>query len=111
MDAPRDEDNEALAAGLPDSLRAPLARYRAEPSDARLHELVAAALSDFSIDAPPSSLSDETNFVEDLGLDSLAVTEFVFFFEDAFDLRISNEQLAEMRTIGALKSFLKSRLA
>lgn len=109
MDGPRDKDEEALA-DLPESLRASLERFRATRSDESLHALVAAALSDFSPEARAAELRDDTNFIEDLGLDSLSITEFVFFFEDAFDIRIANEQLAELRTVGALKDFLKSRL-
>ena len=59
------------------------------------------------LDVSKDQIKDETNFVDDLGADSLDIAELVMEFEDAFDLNIpENEQ--GIRTIGdAIKYILE----
>ena len=59
------------------------------------------------LDVSKDQIKDETNFVDDLGADSLDIAELVMEFEDAFDLNIpENEQ--SIRTIGdAVKYILE----
>lgn len=47
-------------------------------------------------------LSDDTNIVEDLGLDSVAVMDFVMEIEDRLDVSIPLDRIAEVKTIGDL---------
>lgn len=96
---------------LPDSLREPLATYLSSRSDESLDSLVRAALSDFSDEEIPEDLPESANLMQDLGFDSLTITEFVFFFEDTFDLKITNEDLIGIRTVGDMKRFLGERLS
>jgi len=95
---------------LPESLQGPLLRFVESQSEKDLSTLIHAALSDFSGQALPSELPEDANFIQDLGLDSLAITEFVFFFEDVFNLKISNDDLASLGTVGALKGYLLEKL-
>ena len=95
---------------LPESLQVLLKRYADTGADSDLGNVVLAVLSDLGASAAADEVSDETNFIEDLGLDSLAIAEFVFFFEDVFQLKITNEELPGMRTLGELKAFLKAKL-
>ena len=44
----------------------------------------------------------ETRIVGDLGLDSVAVLDFIQDVEDRFDLSIPLERMAEVQTIGEL---------
>lgn len=53
---------------------------------------------------------DESRLVEELGFDSLATVETVFFFEDLFEISILNEEIAELRTIGDLRRFLRGKI-
>ncbi|WP_252181144.1 acyl carrier protein [Azospirillum sp. B4] len=50
----------------------------------------------------PIELSDDTNITEGLGLDSVAVMDFVMEIEDAFDISIPLDRIAEVKTIGDL---------
>ena len=47
-------------------------------------------------------LSDETHIIEDLGLDSVAVMDFVMEIEDRLDISVPLDQIAEVETLGDL---------
>ena len=103
------EKNEAIQE-LPAELQEVLRRYDISRTDNDLDEVVFAVLRDLKPSLLFANISDETNFIGDLGLDSLAIAEFVFFFEDVFSIRITNKELSEMKSLGELKSFLKEKL-
>lgn len=50
----------------------------------------------------PVELSDQVNIVEDLGLDSVAVMDFVMEIEDLFDISVPLDRIAEVETLGDL---------
>jgi 3-hydroxyacyl-[acyl-carrier-protein] dehydratase len=56
-------------------------------------------------------LPDGTRLIEDLGFDSLATIETVFFFEDLFQISVSNDEIMTVRTVGDLRRFLQGKLA
>ena len=47
-------------------------------------------------------LASDTNFVSDLGLESIQVLEFVMEVEEHFDIAIDMESLSDVHTIGEL---------
>jgi acyl carrier protein len=47
-------------------------------------------------------LSDQTNIVNDLGLDSVAVMDFVMEIEDRLDISVPLDRIAEIETLGDL---------
>jgi acyl carrier protein len=53
----------------------------------------------------------ECRLVEDLGFDSLAVAEIVFFFEDLFKISIPTQEVLELRTVQDLHGFVERKLA
>ena len=57
------------------------------------------------LDIPAESITAETNIVEDLGADSLDVVELVMSVEDEFGLSISDEDAAELTTVGKLVEY------
>ncbi len=104
------ESNEAIQE-LPAELQEALKCYDNSRTDSDLDAVIFAVLKDLGPNSISAEISDETNFIKDLGLDSLAITEFVFFFEDVFRIRITNEELSEMNSLGELKAFLKGKLS
>lgn len=58
----------------------------------------------------PAVLTDALRLKEDLGLDSLALTEMAFKLDDVFGISIETRDVFGLETVGDLKSFLKHRL-
>ena len=50
----------------------------------------------------PMELSDQTNIVRDLGLDSVADMDFVMEIEDRLDISVPLDRIAEVEKIGDL---------
>jgi acyl carrier protein len=53
------------------------------------------------------TISDNTNIVQDLGLDSLGVMNFCMALEDKFNISIPLDRIAEVRTIGDLERIVQ----
>ncbi len=47
-------------------------------------------------------ISDDTNIARDLGLDSLAIMNFIMALEDEYDISISLDRVAQVETVGDL---------
>jgi len=56
------------------------------------------------------SNADALHVAEDLGIDSLTMVDVVMHVEEALDITIDNEELADLRTIGDVKTFVKCKL-
>lgn len=54
----------------------------------------------------PESVGPDSNFIRDLGADSLDVVELVVAVEQYYKLEISNEDAENMRTAGAICAYL-----
>ncbi len=55
--------------------------------------------------------TDETRLVDDLGLDSLTLLELVLDIESVLQLRIKNDELKSIRTVGQMKQLLEDKIA
>lgn len=51
------------------------------------------------LDVDPESIKPESAFVDDLGADSLDLTELIMAMEDEFDLEIDDEEAQNLRTV------------
>ncbi len=57
-----------------------------------------------------STLSFETNFQNDLGLNSMRLVESIVEVEEMFDVEIPDRKLPQLTTIGKLVDFLNEKL-
>ncbi len=64
--------------------------------EAQILELLARRLP------PGVNVSAETHIVGGLGLDSVAILDFIMDIEDRFDISIPLDRIAEVQTIGEL---------
>ena len=55
------------------------------------------------------SITEDTNIVDDLGADSLDIVELIMSMEDEFGLSISDEEAAELTTVGKLIDYVEAR--
>ncbi|WP_338868410.1 acyl carrier protein [Spirosoma sp. SC4-14] len=53
-----------------------------------------------------TALTDQANFIRDLGLDSLDVTDLLIRVETTFGIRIPDEDWFSLQTVGQLKNYL-----
>ncbi len=68
-------------------------------------ELIADHLAD-ELDVEPSAIGEQTRFKEDLEADSLDLYTLVQELEDSYGVRISDEQAAEITTVGQAVDFV-----
>jgi acyl carrier protein len=58
---------------------------------------------------PREKVKRETDFVNDLGADSLDTVELVMSFEDEFEITIPDEDAEKIRTVGAAIDYITSK--
>ena len=60
----------------------------------------------FEID--PENITLDTNLIDDLGADSLDVVELIMSLEDEFGVSISDEDAAQLYTVGRIVDYLEN---
>jgi len=99
---------------LPAPARAAFEQFQAGGDPAALDPVVLAILADFSprrSAVPLAELPGATKLIDDLGFDSLAITEVVFAAEDLFRISITNEEIVQVRTLDDLRGFIQIKVA
>lgn len=61
------------------------------------------------LDVDKANIKEESQFIDDLGADSLAIVELVLAFEEQFEIDIPDEDTEKIRTVGDAVSYIKSR--
>ena len=56
-------------------------------------------------------VTDEANFIDDLGADSLDTVELVMAFEEEFGSEISDSEAEKILTVGVAIKFIESKAA
>lgn len=69
-------------------------------------ERIKRVLSEFT-EVSKENMTEESDLVADLGLDSLDVVNIAVAFEDEFDIEIPDRHIKELTTIGAIKEYLE----
>ena len=58
------------------------------------------------LEIEPEDIHDETRVVDDLGADSLDIVELIMTLEERYNIIITNDQAAELPTIGKIADFI-----
>ena len=58
-----------------------------------------------------SEVTNDANFINDLGADSLDTVELIMEFEKEFDIQIPDDKAEEIATVGNAVSFIDGALA
>ena len=62
------------------------------------------------LDLDPESITMESRLVEDLKADSLDVVELIMAFEDETGLTVPDEDVMELKTLGAICDYIEKRI-
>lgn len=73
-----------------------------------MEKIAALLAAQFEVDT--DSIKAETDFVEDLGADSLDVVDMLMSLEDEFDVEIPDEEIENIHTVGDLVSFIEEHM-
>ena len=61
------------------------------------------------LDVDIAQIKPESQFIDDLGADSLAIVELVLAFEEQFEIDIPDEDTEKIRTVGDAVTYISSR--
>jgi acyl carrier protein len=107
-------DQEEKIRHLPPVARAAFRRFQESGNLVELDPIICAILEDFVPRRPAKPLADQpgdARLIDDLGFDSLAITEVVFFTEDLFGISIANEEILQVRTLDDLRNFVRRKVS
>lgn len=108
--APLPDAAETLLKHFPDDVRSAYGRLRETGDPTAADTLVLAIVADHMPRAE-AELADAASLVEDLGFDSVAIAEMVFFIEDLLQVSVSNAEILRVRTVHDLRAFVRAKLA
>jgi acyl carrier protein len=61
------------------------------------------------LDVDKAQIKEESQFIDDLGADSLAIVELVLAFEEQFEIDIPDEDTEKIRTVGDAVKYIENR--
>ena len=61
------------------------------------------------LDVDVAQIKPESQFIDDLGADSLAIVELVLAFEEQFEIDIRDEDTEKIRTVGDAITYISAR--
>ena len=54
-----------------------------------------------------ADITEDTNFKDDLGVDSLDLLELVMAFEEEYNIELNPEELEDIQTVGDVMEFIR----
>ena len=99
--------------GFPARAVAAVLALKQEPSDEQLLKAVPVTLAFYfpcGVSTDLTTQPPSARLREDLGVDSLTFAEAAFKMEELFRVRIENAELAEIKTLGEMRVFVKAKL-
>ena len=62
------------------------------------------------LEVEEDTINADTDIQDDLGADSLDVVDMVMSLEDEFEIEVPDEDIENLRTVGALVSYIEARV-
>ncbi|MDO4749195.1 MAG: acyl carrier protein [Eubacteriales bacterium] len=62
------------------------------------------------LEVEEDTITADTDIQDDLGADSLDVVDMVMSLEDEFEIEVPDEDIENLRTVGALVSYIEARV-
>lgn len=78
-------------------------------SDAILEKITGIIADQLDVDA--EAVSPEKSFTDDLGADSLAIVELVLALEEEFGIKIPDDKVDSIKTVGDAVEYIKQNRA
>ena len=63
------------------------------------------------LDVKPEDVAENKTFTDDLGADSLAIVELVLALEEKFDVKIPDDEVDKIKTVGDAVSYITTHAA
>lgn len=60
------------------------------------------------LDVKPEDIEESKTFTDDLGADSLAIVELVLALEERFDVKIPDDEVDKIKTVGDAVNYIKT---
>lgn len=60
------------------------------------------------LDVKPEDVSESKTFTDDLGADSLAIVELVLALEEKFEVKIPDDEVDKIKTVGDAIAYIKN---
>ncbi len=80
-----------------------------KPMNATVPKLIQIIVDKLGVE--PNQLSNKTCFSDDLGADSLDVYELILSVEKEFKLKVGEDDIEKLTTVGALIDYVESRIS
>lgn len=108
--APLPDAAATLLRHFSEDVRGAYVRLRETGDPAAADTLVLAIVGDH-MPRKEAALVDTASLVDDLGFDSVAIAEMVFFIEDLLQVSVSNAEILRVGTVCDLRAFVRTKLA
>jgi acyl carrier protein len=99
---------------FPEEVRRAFHRYQSTGDPQALDLVVLAVVRDYvpkhAAPASGDALPENARLMNDLGFDSLAIAEMVFFLEDLLKVKITNDEILRVTTVSELRAFVQLKL-
>lgn len=101
---------DTLLRHFPEEVRGAYVRLRETGDPVAADTLVLAIVGDHMREKS-AALNDGAALMADLGFDSVAIAEMIFFIEDLLQVSVTNAEIMGVRTVGELRAFVRAKLA